>query len=535
MLAEMDAKSPKYDQEFFLRLARPDADTDEARAAARERWNAWRRDPTNKDVPVTFAGVDFRHCDNAWISFESFKFGDGARFDRAMFEDGANFRYAIFGNNASFCSAKFGDIANFANARFGRQARFDSATFGDMVHFDRANFEFLASFKDVRFGDRSQFGRATFEAAAQFDDATFGGWATFDRATFNGEASFRATLFQGSASFSGQPLEERAARDRGRRLGSDARGSAAQAFGAVRHSDGFGPNRFFTIDFSDARFIGPVSFARRDFEATANFTGARFHVPPDFDGATNLQRLDFTGARVGFAPPDQPLFKPHLTEDSSVPLRLRAFRGVAEATKNHDLERDLYIEERKAERGVYWARYWRGREWVKLATHAIWIAVMGAYWALSDYGRSLILPVFWLAATLPLSIWLFDASLHGRRAGTADAAATYMAVLPPGVARPEKSPSTVESDWKRGKVHHLAATRQLALANTIPFVGPLSIDGDVKKFLLCGVAPDDAEALKKCVPVAPLAYQGVLIGQNVLSALLLFFFGLALRNYFKVK
>jgi hypothetical protein len=33
---------------------------------------------------------------------------------------------------------------------------------------------------------------------------------------------------------------------------------------------------------------------------------------------------------------------------------LRALRKIAEETKNHDLERDLYIEERKAERGVYW-------------------------------------------------------------------------------------------------------------------------------------------------------------------------------------
>jgi hypothetical protein len=31
-----------------------------------------------------------------------------------------------------------------------------------------------------------------------------------------------------------------------------------------------------------------------------------------------------------------------------------AVRKIAEETKNHGLERDFYIEERKAERGVYW-------------------------------------------------------------------------------------------------------------------------------------------------------------------------------------
>jgi deoxyribodipyrimidine photolyase len=40
--------------------------------------------------------------------------------------------------------------------------------------------------------------------------------------------------------------------------------------------------------------------------------------------------------------------------DHKIPVRLRAIRKIVEETKNHDLERDLYIEERKAERGVYW-------------------------------------------------------------------------------------------------------------------------------------------------------------------------------------
>jgi hypothetical protein len=46
------------------------------------------------------------------------------------------------------------------------------------------------------------------------------------------------------------------------------------------------------------------------------------------------------------------------TEKSEVPLRLRRLRKIAEETKNHDLERDLYIEERKAERGVYLGQRW---------------------------------------------------------------------------------------------------------------------------------------------------------------------------------
>src|SRR5450759_1582466 len=54
------AQSGKYDQTFFLDLA----------AKGKDAWNAWRRDPTNKDVQATFAGVDFSQPPNDEINFE---------------------------------------------------------------------------------------------------------------------------------------------------------------------------------------------------------------------------------------------------------------------------------------------------------------------------------------------------------------------------------------------------------------------------------------------------------------------------------
>jgi hypothetical protein len=85
---------------------------------------------------------------------------------------------------------------------------------------------------------------------------------------------------------------------------------------------------------------------------------------------------------------------------------LRALRKIAEETKNHDLERDLYIEERKAERGVYWRQ--RREElkkvpilekppiFMRLVVHCAWIIVMFGYWTLADYGRSFARPLAWL-------------------------------------------------------------------------------------------------------------------------------------------
>jgi hypothetical protein len=44
-----DEAPGRCDQAFFLALA----------AKGKEAWNAWRRDPANKGVRVTFAGIDF--------------------------------------------------------------------------------------------------------------------------------------------------------------------------------------------------------------------------------------------------------------------------------------------------------------------------------------------------------------------------------------------------------------------------------------------------------------------------------------------
>jgi hypothetical protein len=133
---------------------------------------------------------------------------------------------------------------------------------------------------------------------------------------------------------------------------------------------------------------------------------------------------------------------------------LRAFRKIAEETKNHDLERDLYIEERKAERGVYLVQ--RFKDWVKdpkkkwtLGSHVLWIIVMGVYWALADYGRSFARPAAWLF----VSVFIFHFG--------------YALILAP--LKQKVDPAN--------KDYYDRAVCMLALGNAVPFVGHLSIDG----------------------------------------------------------
>jgi hypothetical protein len=317
---------------------------------------------------------------------------------------------------ACFGGGSFGGGASFDCAVFGDWAQFDGAVFGDFANFDGAAFDDGASFAGAAFGNGTRFACAAFGSGPSFTGAAFSDGTDFSRA-----------LFRGGAEFSGLPYEKwfmafmpRAA------LGHPHRGS--------KPLYGSGPDRFLTISFLHARFYGEADFSGRSFEQAANFTDARFYYPPDFDAAANVHRIDFTGAYIRFVPPGKLI---HWTEDSHIPIRLRAFRKIVEDTKNHDLERDLYIEERKAERGVYWHQLveeltkapeelkkkledidkqqrevwsnWRHRararnahrrgivvKVARLFARVPWLVVMFFYLALAGYGRSFAWPALWL-------------------------------------------------------------------------------------------------------------------------------------------
>jgi hypothetical protein len=606
--AEPPAGKPKYDQEFFLALA----------AKGKDAWNAWRNDPGNKGICVTFAGIDFseeprgqirvpRPCTlcrrarkrrtRSEISFAGFEFGDGANFSGCKWRGGgrrlaegpqtftpggAHFAGASFGYQTNFTGAKFGDCADFTAASFGGFANFTRGVFGDTTWFFGATFGHQANFTSTRFGDAADFRSAAFGTSAEFSSATFGGAADFADAVFEDGPTFSGTVFGGSASFLCASFGRCASFNsasfgkeaffKGAAFGDSAefnqthfkgkvefagmsldqwttdiartRGTDTKAFTVLkqRHEQswnryGSGPDRFLTISFAGTRFNGEAIFSGRSFEKDADFTGARFWSPPDFDGADKIARIDFTGAHVGFAPPSRLL---HWTGDSRIPCRLRAFRKIAEETKNHDLERDLYIEERKAERCVRWYqlrdernnadeehrrnleeisnqikdiyRASERRAWTRITyrlgiadicrrrfRHLLWIIVMWVYWALADYGRSLSRPFLaWAVLTFIAFPWLYNRIL-----------------MPP--------PKTADAG------QYEQAVQAIARANAVPFVGSLTIDADIKKVLFC-----ENKNSNNC-QIPSKFYQWAMVGQNFLSIILVFFIGLALRNYFKIK
>jgi uncharacterized protein YjbI with pentapeptide repeats len=538
------AEAAKYDQDFFLALA----------AKGKEAWNAWRRDQANKDVHVTFARVDFSQPPNDAINFEDFDFGnyadfsdckwrtavykgaifgDYTKFGNAICDGWGDFTGAIFGFGVQFCSTDFRGGANFMGTTFSHVANFNGATFGTGVSFERAIFGHNAKFEGVSLGYKAIFKQTIFGDDVTFDGADFGSEASFEQAIFYGHVNFKGRSNDDWDSIFQRPLAS-----------SNAQYIELLSTLKTRHIDLWtryqsGPGCFLDTSFADARFVGKADFSGRSFERPSIFTNASFYYPPNFDTITNAGRIDFTGAQVGFNPPGKRWR--HWTTNSEILVRLRAFRKIAEETKNHDLERDLYIEERKAERGVYgrqlldelkrapgelkkqledinnqkrdaWSerrlqRRARNAYWLEIAAkiarlfrHCLWIIVMGVYFAFADYGRSLWRPFLaWLLLTFIAFPWLYNQLL-----------------LPPS--------KTVDAG------QYEQAVQTVARANAVPFVGSLTIDADIKKVLFC-----EKENSNNCHPVPSKYYQWAVIGQNLLSILLVFFIGLALRNYFKIK
>jgi hypothetical protein len=127
-----------------------------------------------------------------------------------------------------------------------------------------------------------------------------------------------------------------------------------------------------TISFAGTRFGGVANFSGRAFLERCDLTDARFDQPPAFHDCEGLSQVDLYGSRIRFSGGRRKIAG--WTTDSDVATRLRALRGVADETRNHDLERDLYIEERKAERGILFVRYLReGRTtWTRLVEQILW-------------------------------------------------------------------------------------------------------------------------------------------------------------------
>ena len=497
-------------------------------------------------------------------TFDGATFGDRTQFDGATFGDGTQFNGATFGNVTHFNGATFGNVTHFNGATFGNATQFNGATFGNATQFDGATFGDVTQFIGATFGDVTQFIGATFDDETQFDGATFGGVTQFIGATFGNVTQFTGATFGVVTQFNGATFGEWTRfegatfgdstrfdgwiKDRLRELlqriqdplDNDARAALDAQVEAAR------PDRFGTISFARAQFGGAVSFANRTFGDAADFSRARFRAVPDFAGSSGHDLLDLHGIRVRLG--RDRWWQRHWTTDSAVDTAIRRLRKIAKGIGEQDLERDLFVLQRQAQRGILWAplerwpkdlwRRWREsragtgdhpqragpfaalRLWPRRARQrwqgfrrlpaevpqpglrenvmkplslTLWL---WAYWLLSEFGRSLARPFVWFAA----SPFLFQGLYQRLQEAFGNACRGYW-----------------DSDlWS------------YTLGNILPFPGSF---GGSRKDLLLRLFPGPEPGQS----VVPFWFDLAATVQSLFGAILLFLFVMALRNRFRAS
>jgi len=257
--------------------------------------------------------------------------------------------YDFRDNPIDFHGFEFGDEAYFNKSTFGEWARFDNATFGRWANFKSAIFADIARFDGALFDDGADFSGATFGHGTNFNGTIFGEWVYFRGCHFKGDVTFSSQSEVRWQKNSQQPRDT---------------------------------EPFEDIDFSNSRFDRQSTFSNRRFEGEIDLTGCRFRQPPDFSGTQNHDRISWKGAHFDFSDFSFFPLSTRITNNYRIPTHLRRLRKIAADIHDTDTERDLFILERAAERGVYWAQ---GRKWKAIRESLLFFL----YWLVSDCGKSI--------------------------------------------------------------------------------------------------------------------------------------------------
>ncbi|RVU37963.1 hypothetical protein EOI86_01260 [Hwanghaeella grinnelliae] len=469
-----------------------------------------------------------------------------AAFSGATFKGDADFIGATFTGNAGFGGATFKGNAYFSGATFKGDADFIGATFTGNAGFGGATFKGNAYFIGATFTGNAGFGGATFTGDADFIGATFKGDADFIGATFTGNAGFGGATFEGGAGFGGATFKGNAYF-----IGATFTGNAGFGGATFEGGAGFSAGTFSgTTSFRDARFLGEyadVSFEAAKSERAFTLQGSTFATVPDFsqmdfNQAPRVDNLRLHPRRLGRLwrfyhgdPRDNRPFGERLmtgtlsvfkgrnrAEPNNLAARYRALRRLADEGHDHKLEQEFFADELRAHQ---FHDYW----FLHPQLYAIWI-----YEALSNIGRSLVLPLAWMAFCLFLFTGVYLQASQSKDFG-------YLSALQSiaGAASPElecASDGKYDRDLQRPVFERLpgdpvSSAWSLSARNSLIFAGGV-LGQTNRQIQACLYGVQNIGGRKE--PAVPTFVAVMGTTQTILSLILIFLFGLALRNNFKI-
>jgi hypothetical protein len=542
-------------------------------AQGRKAWNAWadkmraEREALAEETEEwrEAARVDFGgHTFKEEVSFRDLQFPDVVNFQRATFRDSAWFQRATFRGLAAFDGATFRDRADFEDATFRDRADFEDATFRGLASFQRATFRGSASFQRATFRDWATFEGVTFRDWVSFDGATFRDLALFEGATFRDWVAFEGATFRNSSDFYCATFRE----------------SVWFEDVTFRESAWFGRTTFRDLaDFGQFVFRGFASFENTRFEAEANFAAIDVTSAFTMVGATFLQLPDFNQAHFAEAPRLDALHigpkdfggrfwdlvgeirreklawpagaksvaaliggsiiapisripgaaRALWSGDLIIASRWRALKRLAEQGLDHAREQEFFRRELLARR---WNedKPWGGAFWFGL----------GYQW-FSGFGVSLFRPLAWWGAGQLAAAWVYLMIYQAQGLGGGWSSFGFWnagrwlshwargflpAWLPGGVVNPSMPPCVTGPGEPVLAALGLAAQKALV-------VGVGSVD-KTRQIHAClfGLREGEGPVFQAVIPDVVTVLS---MGQFMFSAAMVFLFGLALRNHFRIR
>ena len=236
-------------------------------------------EPEKLDI-IDFSGLRFKQK----LVYNGFVFMLACRFNGSIFEYSANFCYANFSGSADFSHASFGDFTNFAYTRFSDDTDFSHTRFSDDTDFLRARFSGSADFSHTHFGDVTDFSLASFSDLTDFSHASFSGDTNFSHTRFSSKTHFQRARFKQEVTFEDAVFIP----PKGTRHQLDARSAVFEmradfSIDEARAAKECG----LSANFEDAVFKERLDFRGRIFPTVPLFNGtnltSNFHVPDHFD------------------------------------------------------------------------------------------------------------------------------------------------------------------------------------------------------------------------------------------------------------
>jgi uncharacterized protein YjbI with pentapeptide repeats len=518
------------------------------------------------------AGIDFRGFTFPGpVNFFDATFCASADFSGTTFEGPAVFASAYFAGRANFDGAVFNEGANFAGSRFQGDASFNKVILKQGAKFDGAEFKGKAactnltclpnaplSFGHASFEGMADFGHLTCGGSLNFESAQFSQMMCFDWASIGGNANFAGTVFKGGASFADAPSLGRLgtrfqqASFSGGAYFDRSRFPAATNFIGARFEAeaSFADTRFRgDAHFDGATFSGFASFGQAAFAEIACFTGvlaergfslfntefrkklpdftlAHFQEAPQISGCTIPQAASYFWWRLISSPLRAVLFWASPAKDKkNEGEKYQALKRIAIAGNDHRQELEMFAGElqNRGERTIFWF-------------------LRELYGLLSNYGRSVWMPIAWFVAF----IFIFAASylyLHLHFDGG------------PRYHFPNTFPAWLVHTWHNSKASAcmagsgsmFEASFRLSLRKGLIFWGetPSQLERHyaclygLERSYLPGEAGQTAgggsRVHEKWLPKIPFAADALSILQSVISAVLLYLTLLAVRNNFRLK